>query len=246
MGRVGLLVLLLAAALAGCGPSDSRRFLLRLEGQPGDSYTVEFQTITTVDSEPGPQGQPGGTETLDMRLVKRFTCTKSGEDATTWKVETLDVAAKGTGNLVAEGQKLAEFEKGRTETIARNDRNVKVGESRDVPLEIRLPDQEVGVGDAWRAEMNVQGFPLLLLYTVERFEEVDGRVAAVIRGTQEGGTQLKLAKPIMLWVDTATGWPIKGYSAIEQAAVDGVKARFETTMTVRDQKVNARPSGSGA
>ena len=69
----------------------------------------------------------------------------------------------------------------------------------------------------------MQGVKALVTHTFEGFESMNGREAFLIASTSESPT-VNIIKPIKLWVERSTGWPIKGEGKFEVISQEGYKA----------------------
>jgi hypothetical protein len=201
--------ILLAVVLSGCGSSDSRGVQLRLKAAAGDKYKIEYRTITKFDAPAG-QGNPATHDRTEVTSTKALRCNKVEGDKSFWQITTEDVQATGEGSSVTQSIAAAKSQKGKVLDFKKTDRNVFIGEVSMSPLEPEFPIEPVHVGDAWHGEAYLEGRKLVMTYTVAGFEKVDGKDAIAITGSHEGITDVESIKPVKVWYEIGTGWPLKG------------------------------------
>jgi len=219
--------------LAGCSSSPGTKpVLLRLKAKPGDSFTVSYRVDTEYDFPGDGKGGPPSHESSFVELKKLYTCKAATDEKITWETKTISVVADGSGPLKGQSYEVIESERERVETLERNGQNKLVSKSKDNPLELLFPDGEVNVGDAWRGNINLQGNELVVTYHVEGFETVDGRKTVHIRGELSGDMQIRLGKPLHIWVDTSNGFPVKGHGQFLLEPPGGIKVQMDVKMTV--------------
>ena len=177
--------------------------------QPGDSYTVVYATISDF-FRPATAEEPVTNEHSNVTMDRVFTCSKADGTKTTWNVKVSDVKTKSDGSLATQASVAAHAEKGKSETWERDERNRILASIPYSPIEFEFPVQAVQVGDAWRTSTQVQGYALVMTYTVAGFEKVDGMDAIVVTGTHEGTPEVEMVKPVKTYYDVATGFPIRG------------------------------------
>jgi hypothetical protein len=216
-----------AAGTAAGLPTEAT---LRLKANEGDTYTL-VTTVETAAAFPGPDGKvQDGTLTMTMTEVHK--CTKVENGNMTWETKNADVQASGTGPLQAAAEAAKSQEMGKTETRVRDERNRVVGESEEEPLALEFPDGPVKVGDKWSGESTMAGQKMKIEFTVDRFEKVGDKTAAVLKANISGEGTIKTTEPLVVWVNTENGWPLKGEGAFEMNQ-GGQKATMKIKMEAK-------------
>ncbi|HRK20575.1 MAG TPA: hypothetical protein PLX06_02120 [Fimbriimonadaceae bacterium] len=222
----------LMLVIAGCsgGPS-TKPIVLRLKAKEGDTYSLSFRVETHFDIPGDGKGGPPSKESTFVELDKTYVCKSADESKSTWEVKTTRVIADGTGPMKGQALSVIDAEMGRKETIERDAQNKVISESRQNPIEFIFPQGEINVGDAWRGDMNMQGNKLMMRWTVEGFEKVDGVDAVHLRGELEGDRMFRLEDPLQIWVDASNGFPIKGSGNFLINAESGIKMQMNVKMS---------------
>lgn len=188
--------------------------LLRLKNEVGQS----FQTTTSMQTrmQGSGDGKGGGPtrETMFVEMVQEHRCTEVKDGSGVWEVKTAKVAATGTGPMASQAEDVKRAEKGKVRKSLRNGQNLMLDKGEESPLEITFPEQAVRIGDQWRGETRLQSQASMLLYKVENFERLDGKVVVVISAQLEGEGQLQLSEPARFWIDVETGYPVKAKAAL--------------------------------
>lgn len=222
----------LLVALCGCSSGPATKPInLKLKAKAGDTYVLTFRVDTVFDLPGDSKGTPPSQESTFVELDKKYVCKEASETKSTWVVTTVRVIADGTGQMKGQAFQIVDAEKDRTETVERDAQNKVVSESRQNPLEFIYPVGEINTGDAWRAEMNLQGNRLMILWKVEAFEKVDGKDAVHLRGELEGDRMFRLGQPLDIWVEAANGYPIKGNGQFLVSAEGGIKMKMDVKMS---------------
>lgn len=233
--RFRALWLTLAAAimLSGCsGGQSTKPVMLRLKAKVGDAFVLNYRVDTEYDLPGDGKGGPPSKETSYVELKKQYTCKAATDEKITWEVKTISVEADGTGPMKSQSYTVIDSEKDKVETVERDGQNKLLSKTRENPLEMIYPDSEVNVGDAWRGNLNLQGNSLMLTYTIDGFEKIGGRDTVRIKGALAGDLQVRLSKPLMVWIDTANGFPVKGDGQFLIEPQSGIKVRMSVKMTV--------------
>ena len=223
ISRPGLAALAAFLVAIGCGPSDARRADIRFQGNPGDTYSVEV-SMKTIYEVPGPENSPSTQEEMAIEELRTYKCTKAQDGKSTWTVTIDKITATGSGSLASQAQSIKERQKGKSETFTRSPQNKFSDLAISSSLDPVYPNRPVGVGDQWRGEVNMQGVKALMTHTFEGFESVNGKEALLITSTSENPT-VNILKPIKLWIEKSTGWPMKGEGTFEVTSQDGYKAK---------------------
>lgn len=225
------LVTALFLCLVGCsGGSGEKAVLLRLKAKPGDSMTVTYRVDTLYDLPGDGKGGGPNQQASFLELKKLYTCKEATEEKLVWEVKTVDVKADGTGPMQAQSLSIIEAERDKFETVERSPQNKLLSKTKDHPMELLYPDSELRVGDSWRGEMSLQGATLMMTYTAEAFEPVGGKQTVRIRGELDGSFQVRMEKPLFVWIDQATGLPVKGSGIFLLEPQGGVRVRMEVKM----------------
>lgn len=225
LSRLAVVGILMSLVVMGCGPSGSRKVLLRLKASPGDSYAIEYTTSTTLNRA-GTAEAPPLEENSTLTILRRLTCEEAKDGVTTWNLKTESAKADGSGTLAMQSEQAAQAELKKNLTLKRDERNQIVDEPKTSPLEFEFPIQEVQVGNSWRSEAQIQGVPLQMVFTVDGFETVDGKEAVIISGRLEDGRNVRMTRPPKAWFDVENGWPLKGECAFEVDVGDATKVKL--------------------
>jgi len=227
--RPGYAALAVFLVVSGCGSSDSRKADIRIQGRPGDKYTVEISSKTTYNI-PDTETTPAAQEQISVTEVLSYKCLKLQDDKSTWSVTTDKIEATGSGSMTGQAHALQESKKGKTPSFTRDAQNKSSDQSVSNALDPLFPNRPVSVGDQWRGEANMQGVSVLMTHTFEGFASVDGREAFLI-SSKSDSPSINVLKPIKIWIETSTGWPIKGEGEFEVVSNEGFKST--TAMTLR-------------
>ena len=226
--RLGYAALAAFLIACGCGPSDSRVADIRLKGISGDQYKVEIAFKTTYNI-PDTETTPAMQEQIDVKELRSYKCTKAEENKSTWTTTTEKIEAKGTGTMASQAHSLQESNKGKTQTFTRDSQNKFSDLSASNSLDPVFPNRPVHVGDQWRGEVNMQGVKVVMTYAFEGFESVDGREAFLI-SSKSDSPSINVLKPIKIWIEKSTGWPMKGEGEFEVISEGGFKSSTAITL----------------
>ncbi len=231
---------MLAAFLLGCnkpaeegggGAALPAEATLRLKAKVGDKYTM-LTTVETSADIPTPDGKTQ-SGTMTLTATEEHLCTKLEGTNMTWESKNVDVQATGTGAFAAQAEQAKSQQKGKSETKVRDERNQVVGANKEETLALTYPEKAVKPGESWTGETELMGAKAKIEFKLEKFESLNGKVAAVLQANITGGEQIQSDGPLMLYVDVANGWPLKGSGAFTMNLPQGIKAKMKVTMNVK-------------
>ena len=222
--------ILAAGCSGGTGGSSSGPVTLRLQGSKGDKYSYKTDVKLTADVSsvpPAPANSPMAARIEQMKKGEQsmdFSRTVDAElkDASggkfTWQETTKDVKASGRG-MFAAAAPIVEQEKGKVKTKVFYASGKPVdpnalAEGNSTPLIIVFSDKPVKPGDTWSDSTTVNGKTIHTSYKLEKFEKVDGFDTAAISVTINAGEDMKTNQPMMIWIDKATGQPVKADGSV--------------------------------
>ena len=215
--------------LAGCSSPDSPKAEIKLRANTGDSYLVDYEFKTTYVM--GQQGNtPATQEAMDVKQLRSFRCTKVEGDKSTWITKMEKITAVGTGSMGLQGDMMMRNQQGQSETFTRNLQNIYSDQSFSGALDVVFPNRPVSKGDQWRGEVNLQGMKALMIHTFEGSQKVDGKDTFLISSEPEH-PGITMLKPIRIWIEQSTGWPIKGEGAFAVTTLENYKAT--TTVSLK-------------
>jgi hypothetical protein len=239
--------LLAALFLAGCNkPADGGSTVsgstpaqapteatLRLKASKGDKFTMVMEMDTQIQM-PDPAGGTPQTHSMKMSVTKEHTCIDVTDGKMKWEEKTIDSSGTGTGPFEAQVKQMVEAEKKKAPTTEVLDERNKVVESTENdPFSLVYPEKPVKVGDTWEADSKMFDQDVKVTFKLDRFEKVGGKDAAVISASVSGNDKLKMIKPLVVFVDTANGWPMKGDGEFEMEAAPGIKAKLIAKISVK-------------
>ena len=201
----------------GCGSSDSRRADISLHAKPGDIYKIELSLSSHYEIEAGEASGPIQHEELKMDQLNSLECTEVSGETSTWKVKSESITASGTGSMQGQAARLKQTQ-GEVEMVIRDKQNRRTDKKPSNVFEPVFPNRPVSVGDQWRGEVVIQGAKAILTYRFEGIEMVDGIETAKISGSPQDSPGVKMTKPFRIWIESSTGWPIKGEGEFDVAA----------------------------
>lgn len=218
---------------SGSGPAAPAEATLRLKANKGDKFTMVMGMDTQIEM-PNPAGGTPETHSMKMSVTKEHTCIDVTDGKMKWEEKTIDSSGTGTGPFEAQVKQMVEAEKKKAPTVEVLDERNKVVESTENdPFSLVYPEKPVKVGDTWEADSKMFDQDVKVTFKLDRFEKFDGKDAAVISATFTGNEKLKVVRPLVVFVDTANGWPIKGDGEFEMEAAPGIKAKLIATISVR-------------
>lgn len=207
---IGVLAL---AALAGCGPSDSRKADIKLHSKVGDTYTLKYRIKTRFNVDNTTE-EPEIKEDFEENHVWSYKCTKVEGGKSTWEVKTVDVKAVGTGTLASRAVTLMASQKDQVQSFTRDTQNNFSDLAFAHAFDTIFPQRPVVADDQWRGEMNLQGFKKVMRHRFGGFEKVGEKDAFVIISESDSPT-VKIIEPLKVWIEVSTGWPLKGEGKFE-------------------------------
>jgi len=222
------------STVSGSAPAPApTEATLRLKANKGDKFTMVMEMDTSIDM-PNPAGGAPETHSMKMSVTKEHTCIDVTDGKMKWEEKTIDSTGTGTGPFEAQVKQMVEAEKKKgpvTEVL--DDHNKVVESSENDPFSLVYPDEPVKVGDTWEADSKMFDQAVKVTFKLDRFEKVDGKDAAVISASVSGNDKLKMIKPLVVFVDTANGWPMKGDGEFEMEAAPGIKAKLIAKISVK-------------
>ncbi len=244
-GCVFTLGMFVAGCSGGSGAgSSSGPVTLRLQGSKGDkySYTLGVKMTADVSSVPAPPANSPmaarleqmrkDEQSLEMTRTVDAELKNASGGKFTWQETTKDVRASGKGAFAAAAP-IVEQEKGQVKTkdFYANGKPVdpNTSDGSSTPLIIVFSDKPVNAGDTWTDNTTVNGKTIKTTYKLEKFEKVGNFDTAAIAVTVNAGDDLKTSQPIMIWVDKATGRPVKAEGTI-LATQSGMKMNIAIKM----------------
>jgi hypothetical protein len=229
-----------AALIAGCAKPDGggstasgapesaaalpEEVTLRVKAAEGDTFTMDME----MDTEVMLALQPGATpekHTMSMKAKQKHTAKEVKDGKITWEIETLEASGTGTGPFEAQAKSFAETEKGKKETRVTDERNKTVESGSESPFTLEYPEKAIKVGDSWTTKAKMLDTEAEVTFKLERFERVGDKTAAVISASVAESQNLKLTKPLLVFVDVSNGWPIKGEAEFESKPM-GMEAKL--------------------
>jgi hypothetical protein len=259
-------ILLLGAALifAGCGPGGQTRVqttapaqqqqqevVLRYTGQPGDRdvYNTQVELIADMSQAEVPPGmeaearkQMEGAHRLNVEMTTERELVEVQEGRLVWRERITRATAQGEGILQAGAAFVAQQEG--TEAVRVYDERGRLVETREgagaqiqeQAFAIPYPEGPVRVGETWTEQIEVGDQQVQATIRLEGFETIQGRNAARLAVTYQT-EDLQVDEPLMMWVDTATGRPLRGSGTF--AMTDrGVRM----TMKMSIERADAQPT----
>ena len=238
--------MLAALLLAGCNkPADGgstasgspapapTEATLRLKANKGDKFTMVMEMDTQIQM-PNPAGGSPQTHSMKMAVTKEHTCIDVTDGKMKWEEKTIDSSGTGTGPFEAQVKQMVEAEKKKPPTTeVLDERNRVVESTENDPFSLVYPEKPVKVGETWEADSKMFDQDVKITFKLDRFEKFNGKDAAVISAIFAGNEKLKVVKPLVIFVDTSNGWPIKGDGEFEMEAAPGVKAKLIAKITVK-------------
>lgn len=245
MMRAPTVLAFLAAALVplGCssaGPAPTKdapasdlpkEAVLRLKGEVGDQFTL----TTTLETEAELPGSDGKIEkgTMTLSTTEQHNCEAVAEGKQTWRAKTIDVTSSGTGPLKAEAERAKNEQMGKSKVLTKDERNRVLGSSADETMALTFPESAVKPGDTWTSDTTLAGASVQITFKLERFEKVGEKTAAVLSANVTGGDKVKSTDPVMIYVDVATGWPIRGSAGFAINPMPGVTSVLKVRMEAK-------------
>lgn len=238
--------MLAALLLAGCSkPADGgstasassapppTETTLRLKANKGDKFVMVMEMDTQIQM-PNPAGGNPDTHSMKMAVTKEHTCIDVTDGKMKWEEKTIDSSGTGTGPFEAQVKQMVEAEKKKPPTTeVLDERNRVVESTENDPFSLVYPEKPVKVGDTWEADSKMFDQDVKITFKLDRFEKFNGKDAAVISASFAGNEKLKVVKPLVIFVDTSNGWPIKGDGEFEMEAAPGVKAKLIAKIAVK-------------
>lgn len=214
-------------------PDSPAEVTLRLKAKKGDRFTM----VTEMDNQipvPSPAGGPPETHSFKMSVTKEHTCIDVSDGKMKWEEKTIDASGSGTGPFEAEIQSMVEKEKKKAPTTeVLDERNRVIESSENEPFTLIYPEKAIKAGDTWEADSKMFDQNVKVTFKLERFEKVGAKDAAVISANFTGNEKLKAITPLMVHVDSANGWPLKGGGEFELEVAPGIKAKMIAKITVK-------------
>ncbi|MBV6457147.1 MAG: hypothetical protein HONBIEJF_00254 [Fimbriimonadaceae bacterium] len=231
MVRVFLAAIALMSLGACSAPKDgaespsSRSVVLRLKGNPGDSYGYKVDLNLELKVENEEKGTPKGPHTMKLAADFVSKLEKTEGDVTHWTITNEKSMASGTGLLERQAVEIAKNQSNRVVKKSYDALGRPSGPNASVddnPFEVSYPEGAVKPGSVWSGKIRFNGIDVVTNYRLVKFDKVDGTDAAQIDIQFVGSETAKVLEPLELWVDVATGRPLKGHGKIQTQLQPGV------------------------
>jgi len=231
----GLLALFAVVAVGCSAPSTDatkadRSVVLRLKGKPGDAYAykVDLDLELQMDEEGLPAGknEPKGPHTMKLTADFVSKVEKVEGEISHWTVTNQKSMASGTGILEKQAIAIAKDQSNRVVKKSYDALGRPSGPAASVddnPFEMSFPEAPVKSGAVWSGKIKFNGVDVVTNYRLVKFEPFAGVDAAQIDIQFVGSDAAKVLEPLELWIDVATGQPLKGHGKIQTQPQPGVK-----------------------
>lgn len=239
-----LALLLAAGLLAGCSSGGSTGpVTLRMKGSKGDKYTLASKMQMTADVSSLPNLAPGspqaaqmeqmkqGEQSLDVNQTAEYELKEASPNKFTWQITNTDVKASGKGVLALAAPRM-EASKGQVRTKSYDELGKPLdstAEGQNDLFQLTFPKKPVKVGDVWEETVTKSGRSAKLSYKLEALEKVGSVDTAKISLKVDAGDAGKTDKPLLMWVDQATGQPVKAEGTISMVQ-NGLKLKVRIEM----------------
>lgn len=224
------------------GGTGSEELTLRLVAKKGDKVTMnlEMDAEADVSGLKLPPDVPAdqrkmleGPQTMKVRSTEERVVTEVKGEEIKFEIKNLTFSAEGSGTLQQAAAGMTASEKGKVESRTYDNLNRRIATSGDKdsnPLNVVFPEQAIKPGYTWSNDTEMNGMPVKANYKYEKLETVSGKECAVISLTFSNSPGVSSPGPLMLWVDRATGWPVKGEGKV---ALDSADTGLKTVLTFR-------------